>query len=457
VEGDPLSYEAEAGNFSVALVGDLMMNRRVHGFREPAFTALLDILRTADVGVANLETQINEFELSWAQKPDSISWQVGSPECLDDLKWMGIRAVTTSNNHSYDYNEAGLLATMRHLKARGLPCAGGGMTLDDARAPALIDLPRGRVALFGATTTFNELSAAGLARPDFPGRPGINALHHEKVHMVPRRVFDSLVEAKVELGYKEFEEVHRTFHPHRVERYDEATEVRFLGQKFRLADGYDTRTSCNRADLDGIKKWIRGATKQADWLIYSTHCHESGNTGELHEVHRPTPPEFLIEFAHWTIDQGCHAFTAHGPHILRGIEIYKGRPIFYSLGNFIFNNDTVQRQPDPAYRRQGLGHEHTPGDWGAARSGDDTYGFPVDRMFFESVAAVCTYANRQLAEIRLFPVDLGFGRPMSQRGRPMLADRKLANEILEGLRRLSEPFGTRIQVENGVGVIKVAG
>ena len=121
-----MSYEAEAGNFSVALVGDLMMNRRVHGFREPAFTALLDILRSADVGVANLETQINEFELSWAQKPDSISWQVGSPECLDDLKWMGIRAVTTSNNHSYDYNEAGLLATMRHLKARGLPCAGGG-------------------------------------------------------------------------------------------------------------------------------------------------------------------------------------------------------------------------------------------------------------------------------------------------------------------------------------------
>jgi poly-gamma-glutamate capsule biosynthesis protein CapA/YwtB (metallophosphatase superfamily) len=450
------SYEAESGNLSLALVGDLMVNRRVRDFREPEYLRILEILRSADLTLANLETQINDFELSWAQKPDSISWQVGSPAVLDDLKWMGIRGVTVSNNHSYDYNEAGLLTTMRHLRDRGIPFAGGGLNLDDARSPALLDLPAGRVAVMGATTTFNELSAAGAARPDFAGRPGINALHHEKVHDVPRPVFEALVEAKVALGYKEFEEVHRTFHPHRAETYDEASEVRFLGQKFRLADAYDTRTSCSRDDLDGIRKWIRGAAKQADWLVYSVHCHESGNTGELHEIHRPSPPEFLIEFAHWTIDQGCHVFSAHGPHILRGIEIYKGRPIFYSLGNFIFNNDTVQRQPEPAYRRQGLGPEHTPGDWGAKRSGDDTYGFPVDPLFYRSVAAVCSHVDGRLREIRLYPLDLGFGRPMSQRGRPLLAAPELSGAILDWLREVSEPFGTTIEVEDGVGVIRVA-
>ena len=450
-----MTYEAESGNFTVALVGDLMVNRRLAGFREPEFTGLVEILQSADVTLANLETQINDFELPWAQKPDSISWQVGSPEILDDLKAMGIRGVTVSNNHSYDYNEAGLLTTMRHLKARGIAYAGGGANLDDARAPALVDLPRGRVALFGATTTFNELSVAGLARPDFPGRPGINGLHHEKVHYVPRHVFDALVEAKVALKYKEFEEVHHAFHPHRVEHYDEASEVRFLGQKFRLADGYGTHTSCSQADLDGILKWIRGASKQADWVFYSTHCHESGDEGQLHEIHRPSAPEFLVEFAHWTIDQGCDGFTGHGPHILRGIEVYKGRPIFYSLGNFIFNNDTVQRQPDPAYRRQGLTHDHTPGDWGAKRSGDDTYGFPVDPAFFRSAVAVCRYAAGKLAEIRVYPLDLGYGRPMSQRGRPMLADQALAEEILHNLQELSAPFGTTIEIEGRVGVIRV--
>lgn len=402
-----MTYEAEAGDFSIALVGDVMVNRRLSAFREPAYTRLVELLRGADLTLANLETQINDFELSWAQKPDSISWQVGSPACLDDLTWLGIGAVTTSNNHTYDYNEAGMLTTMRHLAERGIPFAGGGKTLDDARAPALLDLAQGRVALMGATTTFSDQSQAGLARPDFAGKPGINALHHKKIHDVPKRTFDALVEAKVQLGYKEFETVHHAFHPHRVEAYDEATEVRFLGQTFRLADAYDTRTNVSPDDLAGIGKWIRGATKQADWVVYSTHCHESGNTGDLHEVHRPTPPEFLVEFAHWAIDQGCHVFTAHGPHILRGIEIYRGRPIFYSLGNFVFHNDTVQRQPDPAYRRQGLGHGDGPGDWGAARSGDDTYGFPVDPLFFQSVVAVCAHTAGQLTEVRLYPLDLG--------------------------------------------------
>ncbi len=450
-----MTYEAEAGDFRLALVGDLMVNRRLAAYREPAYVALRELLRGADLTLANLETQINDFELAWAQKPDSISWQAGSPACLDDLAWMGIGGVTVSNNHSYDYSEAGLLTTMRHLRDRGMPFAGGGATLDDARAPALIDLPTGRVAMMGGTTTFMEQSAAGIARPDFPGRPGINALHHKRIHEVPRHVFDALVEAKDALGYGEFELVHRAFHPHRVEEYDESEEVRWLGQTFRLADGYDTRTSCSPEDLEGIRKWIRGAVKQADWVVYSVHCHESGNTGELHEVHRPTPPEFLIEFAHWAIDQGCHVFTAHGPHILRGIEIYRGRPIFYSLGNFVFHNDTVQRQPEPAYRRQGLGTDHTPGDWGAIRSGDDTWGFPVDPLFFQSVAAVCTHAGGRLRTVELHPLDLGFGRPRSQRGRPVLARADVGASNLAWLQEVSEPFGTQITIRDGIGIIEV--
>jgi poly-gamma-glutamate synthesis protein (capsule biosynthesis protein) len=264
-----------------------------------------------------------------------------------------------------------------------------------------------------------------------------------------------LREAKRELWYGEYERVHGVFHPHRAHHYDEEAEVRLFGQTFRLAEGYDIETSCNTEDLVGIEKWVRGAGKQADWRVYGVHCHESGNTGPIHEAARETPPEFLVEFGHWAIDQGCDVVATHGPHILRGIEIYRGRPIFYSLGNFIFNNDTVQGQPDPAYRRQGLGHDHTPGDWGATRSGDGSYGFPVDPAFFQSVIAVCRYAGHRLADVELHPLDLGFGRPMSQRGRPVLAHRELADEILQWLQRVSEPFGTEIINEDGVGHIRV--
>ncbi len=450
-----VGYEAESRDLSIALVGDAMVNRKLDQYREPAYLAMVEILRSADLTLSNLETQINEFEPTWAQKPDSISWQVGAPERIDDLKWMGVGAVTISNNHSYDYGEAGFLATMRHLRTRGLPFAGGGMNLAEARTPAMLDLAQGRVAFMGATTTFSVDAEAGSSRPDFSGKPGVNAIHHELVHHVPRTLFNALVEAKVRLGYKEYENVKDRFHPHRVQPYDEGTEVRIFGQKFRLADSYDMHTSCSREDLRGIEPWIRGAGKQADWRVYSVHCHESGDTGLIHEVARETPPEFLVEFARWTIDQGCDLFVSSGPHFLRGIEIYKGKPIFYSLGNFIFHNETVQKQPEPAYRRQGLGHEHTPGDWGAARSGDDAYGFSVDPAFFRSVIAVCEHASGRLKEVKLYPVELGFGQPLSQRGRPMLAERPVADEILGSLQRLSAPFGTKITNSEGVGLIRV--
>src|SRR5581483_2137450 len=442
-----MPYEAEAGKISIALVGDAMVNRRLALHREPEYLQLVDLLRGADFSVANLETQINEFEHSWANKPASISWQVGEPDCLDDLKWLGIDAVTGASNHSFDFNEAGFLTTLRHLRERGLAYAGGGMSLDEARAPAVVDLPQGRVALMAACSTFFEQSVAGTARPDFRGKPGINALHHETVHRVPADVFAALRKAKRELGYDEYEEVHHRFHPHRAETYDHDSEVRFMGHTFRLAESYGTDTSCRRTDLDDIERWISGTCKHTDWRIYSLHSHESGPTGEIHEVCRESPPEFFTEFAHRVIACGCHVVAGHGPHFLRGIEIYKGRPIFYSLGNFVFHNDTVRWQPEPAYARQGLGAEHTPGDWGAARSGEGAYGFPVDSAFYHSVIAVCFFDDWELREVRLYPIDLGFGKTMSQRGRPLAATPPVADEVLQWLQRLSQPYGTQIENE----------
>ena len=450
-----MAYEAEAGDISIALVGDSMINRRLTGFREPEYLAMVELLQSADLSLTNLETQINEFEPSWAQKPNSVSWQVGPESSLDDLKWMGFSAMNVANNHSYDYSEQGFQTTLRHLHERGIATFGGGSNLDEARAPALLDLPNGRVAVMGGSTTFSDQSQAGAARPDFPGKPGINALHHERVHHVPKEALDALRAAKEGLGYKEYDLAHRAFHPHRYGTYDDTTEVSLLGETFRLADDYDITTSFSAEDMAGIEGWIRSARETADWLIYSVHCHESGRTGEIFEVHRESPPDFLVEFAHWTIDQGCSLFVGHGPHILRGIEIYQGKPILYSLGNFIFHNETVQRQPEPAYRRQQLDYTSTPGDWSAARSGHGAYGFPATPVFFRSVVAVCNYSGGELEEVRLHPIELGFGQPTSQRGRPTLATPEVGAEILAWLQRVSEPFGTRIDVEDGVGVIRV--
>jgi poly-gamma-glutamate synthesis protein (capsule biosynthesis protein) len=193
-------------------------------------------------------------------------------------------------------------------------------------------------------------------------------------------------------------------------------------------------------------KWIRGAAKQSDWVLVTLHSHEHGAT-------REEPADFVKTFARACIDAGAHIFIGHGPHFLRGIEIYKGRPIFYSLGNFIFQNETIQWLPVEAYERFGLDWSAVPADFFETRSAGGTRGFPADPVYWRSVVAVCDLQGNQLREVRLYPIDLGYGRPTPQRGRPLLADPETGAEIIAHLQRLSRPFGTEIALKDGIGVI----
>ena len=75
------------------------------------------------------------------------------------------------------------------------------------------------------------------------------------------------------------------------------------------------------------------------------------------------------------------------------------------------------------------------------------------------MVAVCNYAGGDLREIILYPIDMGFGRPIPQRGRPVLAEEPLARETLTWLQEVSKPFGTEISIEEQdgdlVGVIRI--
>ncbi|MEE8442165.1 MAG: hypothetical protein V3S37_00300, partial [Dehalococcoidia bacterium] len=97
----------------------------------------------------------------------------------------------------------------------------------------------------------------------------------------------------------------------------------------------------------------------------------------------------------------------------------------------------------------------TPADFYDARSGNEARGQTVQPIRWQSAIAMINFQGKQMTDLKLNPVDLGFGRPRSQRGRPLLAEGEVAQEILERFQRLSEPFGTEIKIENGVGVVKV--
>src|SRR6185437_13975864 len=227
-------YEAEAGNITIALTGDAMINRRMSTFREPAFLELVELMRSADATIVNLEQLFHEWEVSYGSV-NTTSFQVSDPSILNELKWMGVDAASTAMNHAYDYGEAGLLATLENCKRYGMPQAGSGVNLGEARAPVFLDTPRGRVAFMAASSAgdVSHMALAGAGRPDFPCKPGINALRSKTVYRVPPGRFEALKQLRLGLKIGEREEARARFQPQEPEPLDEASDLRFMGQQFR--------------------------------------------------------------------------------------------------------------------------------------------------------------------------------------------------------------------------------
>jgi poly-gamma-glutamate synthesis protein (capsule biosynthesis protein) len=90
-----------------------------------------------------------------------------------------------------------------------------------------------------------------------------------------------------------------------------------------------------------------------------------------------------------------------------------------------------------------------------ARTSGGKKGHPSDPAYWENMFAVCHFAKKKLKEIKIYPIDQGFGRPRPQRGRPVLAEGEVANRVIERVTRLSRRYGTKILNRDDVGVIEL--
>ena len=451
-------YDAEGGDFTIALTGDCMLTRRLSVFGEERFQALVNILRETDATFTNLETTVH----TWDEGTPGITqgtFMTTNPSLLEDLKWMGIRMVSCANNHAFDYGEGGILATIRHLDEAGLVHAGSGKNLAEARVPAYLDTPHGRVALIAATAAYRPWNRAGEQRPDLRGRPGINPLGFRTTCAVDSKSFQELRRVSRELGFDLGKERNRRHFYSAKEIPDEQeTELEFLGNRFVLDEPFSISTKANLRDVEENLRWIREARRQADWVVVSLHCHEFGGKSLLKARKRTEleeTAEFVSAFARAAVDAGADLFVGHGSHVPLGIEIYKGRPIFYSLGNFIFQNETVGFFPADAYERFDLDSRATPADFLDARTDRDTKGHPGDPLYWENIVARCHFREKKLAEVRLYPIDQGHGRPRGQRGRPLLAEGEVGNRVLQRVQRLSRLHGTEVEIRGGVGLVRL--
>jgi poly-gamma-glutamate synthesis protein (capsule biosynthesis protein) len=133
-----------------------------------------------------------------------------------------------------------------------------------------------------------------------------------------------------------------------------------------------------------------------------------------------------------------------GPHSLRGIEIYKGKPIFYGLGLFFFKPDVkatqetaLQQFPDSGIAPAPDPRPHSPASW------------------YDSVLAIVDFDGPRATTVRLYPIDLTNASARGKRGLPHLAEGDNANRILSRLQQESARLGTTINIEGPVGRIRI--
>ena len=144
---------------------------------------------------------------------------------------------------------------------------------------------------------------------------------------------------------------------------------------------------------------MRSTARQANFVIVNSHSHESGAT-------RDVPPQFMVDFAGKCLDAGAATYIIHGPHRLRGIEIYKGRPIFYSLADLIFQYETTEPQGTDIYEDFGVfDNQSLAGELYEPEVQGRSYG-PDNPVWFESVVAVPAFRGLELVELKLYPIEL---------------------------------------------------
>jgi poly-gamma-glutamate capsule biosynthesis protein CapA/YwtB (metallophosphatase superfamily) len=425
--------------FTVGAVGDLIMSRPLSQYSErlPGFKSVLELLRGSDALYGNLETTIFDAR-NFAGAPYSWDgdWTNSSvPPVARDLRAMGFGIVSRANNHALDWGLEGMRETSRWLDEAGLIHAGIGENRGLARAPQFLEAPKGRVALVSIASTFRPTTDALPQDGAAPGRPGVSALHLSRTIVLPDAALAALARTACLTAGQHCAET-----PETLELFD---------VKYRRGAAFAYDYAMDPEDLAEILKNIRAARENADFVIVSIHSHEC--TTACDDPNQPRGPgNFLKALAHEAIDSGADMFVTTGNHNLNAIELYRSpvrgvRPIFYGLGNFFWSD--VQ-DPLPHDLFQG-NRELLAAAWADPAKATDydltavlNRGSFAHEFTFRSVIALSRFDGNQLAELRLYPVEDGYGERLPLSGIPRLVkDPKVSAAIFKQITDATAGFG----------------
>ena len=256
---------------SICCVGDLILDEP--GPMEPYFAGSREVLQAQDVLIGHVETPHTTRNL-----PSCIDIQAppSNPDHLDVLADIGFDIATVAGNHLYDCGPYGVIDTVEKLKTLGIQSAGGGANIAEAKKPAIVERDGKTIGLISYNCTGPKLGWAASQKP------GANYVGVETAY-VPARDMPGCP-AKI----------HTFIWPQNLQKMkEEITELR----------------------------------KNVDIVAIAFHKGNGGDHPRLDEY------EQVISYA--AIDSGADMIFAHHHHVLKGVELYKGKPIYHGLGNYV--------------------------------------------------------------------------------------------------------------------------
>lgn len=422
--------------------GDCFITRRLPAGGYEGFDAIRQVIQSHDVRFLNLESTFHDCE-GYPAAESGGTWAMSDPRTLDDIKAFGFNIFTTANNHSGDFGDGGLLATIEHLKERDMCFSGTGENLGEASKPCYLETKHSRVALISCNANSKKFICAGDQTRNMPGRPGLNNVAVREVYHLDKEHFEMVEKlAKVSTVNRGVEKSIRNGYSM---PFPEGA-LPLGGTQFVLDDKCWVENTPAEKDMLRIEGEIREAKRQAEVVLVSIHNHY------LDGCDNTKAPQFLEIFARRCIDAGADVIIGHGPHELQGVEVYNGGLILYSIGNFLFETDTVEFQPWDAYHNRNMSVTDTKvGKYMLDRSKNGTVGYAVQWPIWNSILVGWTMEDGKVKQVQLYPIELGMDKPRWKKGVPVLNG---SEKTLQYLQELSAPYGTKIKIVDGIGIIE---
>ncbi len=366
----------EPGDIILTAVGDMIFNQQISHLPDPDRQGLFRIMQEADIAYGNLEFSINEHpELQRPfynfRAPREFAWEVAA---------IGINMVSMANNHALDFGPEGLKESLRALDLSSITHAGAGLTLAAAHAP-------GTKRVQSQKTRFSLLSYmrywTSRYRTGDPNAPSLATI-------------------------------------------DPAVILVAKDGKVEPVEGLLEN------DIKTMEDDIILAKRRAELVIVSLHNHDVSHH-RAYGIQNTTPPNDEIMYRR-AIDAGADMVIGSGPHVIRGIEIYKGKPIFYSLSDFIYQYRTPDKIPiDLIHQR----------DTEVERPANVSVWDRRDQWeTMEGLLVRMTVNQDKLRRIQLIPIVIDDEGPLY--GVPRLVSDARAKDAIDRVQKLSGPYNTTI-------------